>query len=295
MTEPSIVARGLTKHFGNLCAVDNLDLEIRRGETLGLLGPNGAGKSTTINLMLGLSRPSTGSVRIFGHPPQARQARRVTGYVAQESDFPPNLTVVEILDLVRSHYPDPVPRDDLIGHFALESLADRQVGGFSGGQRRKLALALAFAGRGRIVFLDEPTTGLDRDARRGFWGFARNFIGTGGTLLLTTHQLQEVEAVADRVCLIDQGRIRLEGTVGEIRRQVSQKQVRFACQDLPELEPVSRIQHDDGVVTVTTPDADALVRRLVEFGVAFSDLEIRSATLEEAVEQLSENTAGEIR
>ena len=242
MAEPAIVARDLTKHFGDLCAANDLDLEIRQGETLSLLGPNGAGKPTTINLMLGLSRSSAGSVRIFGHAPQAREARRMTGYVAQDSDFPPNLTVVEILDLVRSHFPDPAPSDDLIGHFALESLADRQVVGFSGGQRRKLALALAFAGRGRIVFLHEPTTGLDRDARRGFWGFARNFIDTGGTLLLTTHQLEEVEAVADRVCLIDQGRIRLEGTVGEIRRRVSQKQVRFACEGLPGLESVSRIE-----------------------------------------------------
>ncbi len=293
MVEPAIVARGLTKNFGDLRAVDDLDLEIRQGETLGLLGPNGAGKSTTINLMLGLSRPSAGSVRIFGHAPQAREARQTTGYVAQDSDFPPNLTAAEILDLVRSHYPDPAPRDELIDHFDLASLTGRQVGGFSGGQRRRLALALAFAGRGRIVFLDEPTTGLDRDARRAFWAFARRFMDAGGTLLLTTHQLEEVEAVADRVCLIDQGRIRLEGTVGEIRRRVAQKQVRFACDDLPELGPVSRVERDNGVVTITTPDADALVRELVGGGAQFRDLEIRSASLEEAIEQLSDNSGGE--
>ncbi len=292
--EPAIRARGLTKSYGALCAVSGLDLDIGQGEAFGLLGPNGAGKSTTINLMLGLIRPSAGSVDILGYPAGANAARQAVGYVAQDSDFPLNLTAREILNLVTSHYRDPVPGAELVDDFELQALVDRQAGGFSGGERRRLALALAFAGRGRIVFLDEPTTGLDGAARRRFWNRAKAHVQDGGTLVITTHQLNEIEDVAKRICVIDHGEIRLEGTVEYIRRQLGRKTIRFACDGLPDLSPVSAVHESDGIYQIVSADADEVVRQLVASGAAFRDLEIVGASLEEAIESLMPE-AGEIR
>ena len=215
----AISAIAVTKNYGAVRAVSGLDLEIDAGEAVCLLGPNGAGKSTTLNLILGLTKPDKGSVRIFDRPPNSFFARNIIGYAAQDSDFPPHLTAGEILNLVRQHYQRAQPSDELIEIFGLGTLANRYTGGFSGGERRRLALALAFAGEARIVFLDEPTTGLDSAARNHFWSHARAFTESGGTLVLTTHHLSEIETVASRICLIDEGRIRLEGSVEQNQEQ----------------------------------------------------------------------------
>ncbi|MBL4890376.1 MAG: ABC transporter ATP-binding protein [Rhizobiaceae bacterium] len=284
---PAIAIEGLTKNFGVVCAVSDLDLEVRQGEAFCLLGPNGAGKSTTINLMLGLTKPDNGSIRVFGHEPHSSAAKHMTGYVAQDSDFPALLTVLEILELVRCHYQNPRPTDELIENFGLGDIADRFTGGFSGGQRRRLALALAFAGNGELVFLDEPTTGLDSTARKNFWAYSKEYIKRGGTLLLTTHHLEEIETIADRICLINQGRIQLEGSVGEIQKRLGQKHIHFTCKNLHSISPVSQLVHEDDRVQIISPDADEIVRQLVSSGVAFNDLEIRNASLEEAIEKLT--------
>lgn len=289
----AVAAEGLTKRFGDLCAVSELDLTITPGETLGLLGPNGAGKSTTLNLILGLTRPDAGSVKIFGQPSSARAARQTVGYVAQDCDFPPNLTVREILRLVRSHFSEPLAEDEVLDRFGLDSLADRQVGGFSGGQRRRLAVALAFAGGGRMIVLDEPTTGLDSAARADFWAMAQAYVKDGGTILLTTHHLEEIEAVADRICLIDRGRIRLQGGVDDIKGRIARKYVSFCGAAPPVPAPVDRMEERDGRVHIVTADADAVVRRLVASGGAFSDLTVRGATLEEAIAELATDSLGD--
>ncbi|MBL4725759.1 MAG: ABC transporter ATP-binding protein [Rhizobiaceae bacterium] len=284
---PAIAIKGLTKNFGAVRAVSNLDLEVKQGEAFCLLGPNGAGKSTTINLMLGLTKPDNGSVHVFGHEPHSSAAQQMTGYVAQDSDFPPLLTVREIIKLVRCHYQNPHPADELIEKFGLEDIADRLTGGFSGGQRRRLALALAFAGNGKLVFLDEPTTGLDSKARKNFWAYSKEYVKQGGTLVLTTHHLEEIEGVADRICLINQGEIQLEGSVKEIQKRLGQKHIHFACDNLPSLSPISQLVHENGHAQIISPDADEIVRQLVASGVAFNDLEIRNASLEEAIEKLT--------
>lgn len=284
---PAIALNDLSKHYRSVRAVSDLSLTVDQGEAVCLLGPNGAGKSTTLNLILGLSRPNAGTVSVFGHAPHTRAARRVVGYVAQDSDFPPNLTAREVLQLVRCHYSDPVPLDVLIGTFGLDSLADRQTGGFSGGQRRKLSLALAFAGRGQLVVLDEPTTGLDSAARRNFWLYVSTYVEDGGTVLMTTHHLEEIESTADRICLIDDGQIRLQGTVREIRSRIGQKHLHFVCQDPPDLSPVTHIHKDGDKIAMVSPDADEVVRQLVCSGADFSGLEIKAASLEEAIEYLA--------
>ncbi len=284
--------RGLTKNYGDLCAVSDLNLDIEQGEAICLLGPNGAGKSATLNLMLGLTKPDRGTVDILGNANSSRSARQLVGYVAQDCDFPPNLTVREILQLVRTHYPNPMEPEALIADFGLGDLADRSCGGFSGGQRRRLALALAFAGRGKIVVLDEPTTGLDTAARKAFWAYAQNYVADGGTLIVTTHHLEEIESVASRICLIDHGRICLEGPVDHIRDSIGQKYIRFRCDSLPKLEPVSHAAMEEGMCQIISSDADSIVRQLVASGVSFADLEIRNASLEEAIDLLTFN-AGE--
>ncbi len=285
---PAISLRGLDKRFGKVHAVRGIDLSVQQGQAFCLLGPNGAGKSTAINMMLGLSTPDAGTVEIFGHAPKSRAARLITGYTAQDSDFPPNLRVREILDMVRKHYPAPRSMAELLENFGLEPLKNRFTGGLSGGQRRRLGLALAFAGNGKLVFLDEPTSGLDSTARKGFWAFARRFRDAGGTLLVTTHHLEEIEGIADRICLINHGKIQIEGSVADIRAQLGHKTVHFKAQECPQISPVISLSEKDGCYTVITADADALVRSLVASGVDFHDLEIRAASLEQAIDELSE-------
>ena len=167
---PETVARvgNVTRRFGDTVALDNVDLSVGAGEVVGLLGPNGAGKSTFINLLVGLRRPSSGTVELFGGSPLDPANRRLIGVTPQNTGLAPTLRVGECVDYVARHYPDPLPRSEVLARFGLEKLARRQTGGLSGGQQRRLAVALAFVGRPRLVFLDEPTTGLDVEIRHGW-------------------------------------------------------------------------------------------------------------------------------
>jgi len=282
----AIFLSGLSKSFGTVQAVENLDLSVSQGEAICLLGPNGAGKSTTINLLLGLTTPDGGTVKIFNSDPKSKTARARIGVVAQDCDFPTNLTTRELIALVRAHYTNPRSESELIGNFQLDDIADRQTGGFSGGQQRRLALALAFAGNGDLLFLDEPTTGLDADARRNFWNYIKIYQAEGGTLMVTTHHLAEIETIADRICLINHGKVEIEGTVNDIKRRIGQKKLTFRCAQLPNLSPIAELSSTNGTHTLTSPDVDSLMRQLVKSGVEFSDLEIAPVSLEEAIEKL---------
>jgi ABC-2 type transport system ATP-binding protein len=272
----------VSKRYGSVKALEDVSLEVAEGEILALLGPNGAGKSTAIGLLSGLRRPERGSVRLFGLDPRDPRARVNLGVTPQETGLPGELRVGEVLELVQAHYPSPMPRGELLERFGLSGLERRQCGGLSGGQKRRLAVALAFAGRPRLVILDEPTTGLDVEARRALWEGVRQYRAEGGTLLLTTHYLEEAEALASRIAVIDHGRLIAEGTVAQIKARVGLRQVRFAAAELPPLEGVSRLEREGSTFTLYTPDADAVVRQLVRENVAFSNLEVRSVSLEEA-------------
>jgi ABC-2 type transport system ATP-binding protein len=204
--------RGVTKRFDRLVALDDVDLELGCGEVLALLGPNGAGKTTALSLILGLRRADEGRVELFGGDPRRPGSRARVGVTPQESSFPPTLRVGEIVDLVRAHFPDPAAAADLLARFGLGHCSRRQAGGLSGGERRRLSVALAFAGAPRAVFLDEPTSGLDVEARRAVWNELGAYAGTGGTILLTTHYLEEAEALATRVAVLVRGRIAAEGS-----------------------------------------------------------------------------------
>jgi ABC-2 type transport system ATP-binding protein len=279
-----IVARAIqaTRRYGEVTALDRVDLDLHAGELVGLLGPNGAGKSTLLNLLVGLRRVSSGRVELFGGDPRNPVYRRRIGVTPQETGLPPTLRVGEVIDFVSAHYPDPMPRAELLDRFGLADLARRQTGGLSGGQKRRLAVALAFVGRPQLVFLDEPTTGLDVTARRELWEAIRQFHAEGGTVLLTSHYLEEIEELAQRVVVLGRGRVLADDTVGAIRDLSRVRRVSLVAPDLPDLPGVRGVERVDGVTRLLTTDSDQFVRDLVRSGVAFSDLEIRPTSLEDA-------------
>ncbi|GII00284.1 ABC transporter ATP-binding protein [Planobispora takensis] len=281
---PETLARAVevTRRYGDVLALDGVSLDIRSGELVGLLGPNGAGKSTLINLFVGLRRPTSGRMELFGGSPVDAVRRRGIGVTPQETGLPPTLRVREVVDFTAAHYPRGVERGALLERFGLSDLERRQIGGLSGGQKRRLAVALAFVGDPRLVFLDEPTTGLDVEARRGLWEAIRGFHAEGGTVVLTSHYLEEVEALAERVVVIGHGRVLADGPIAEVRGIAGVRRVALTGGDLPELPGVLRTEREGERVHLLTTDADALVRELVRADVPFSDLEIRPTSLEEA-------------
>ncbi|MEV4725390.1 ABC transporter ATP-binding protein [Micromonospora humida] len=271
-----------TRRYGDVLALDRADLTVSTGELVGLLGPNGAGKSTLINLLVGLRRPTAGRVELFGGDPRRPASRQQLGVTPQETGLPGTLRVGEVVDFVSAHYPDPVPRGELLDRFGLTDQVRRQTGGLSGGQRRRLAVALAFVGRPRLVVLDEPTTGLDVEARHTLWEAIRSFHADGGTVLLSSHYLEEVEALAQRVVVLGQGRVLADDTTAAIKGIVGVRRVSLVADDLPALPGVVATEHTEGRTHLLTTDADQLVRDLVTAGVTFRELEVRPTSLEEA-------------
>jgi ABC-2 type transport system ATP-binding protein len=268
--------------FGSVVALDGLTLELGPGEVLALLGPNGAGKSTAVAIMLGLRRPDSGKAVLFGRDPSSPDARREIGVVLQEATFPWTLRVREVVELVRRHYERPRATDELIDLLGLAPNAGRQTGGLSGGQKRRLALALAFAGQPRALFLDEPTAGLDVDARRALWSILGTYVEAGGAILLTTHRIEEVEAVASRVVLMAAGRVIREGTVDDVRREAGLTRVQLRAARLPALPAVVTAESRFDRHTIYTDRSDEVVSALVASGEPFAELEVAPARLEDA-------------
>jgi ABC-2 type transport system ATP-binding protein len=282
--DPAPVARleEVRRTFGSVVALDGLSLEFRAGEVFALLGPNGAGKSTAVAIMLGLRRPDSGTATLFGRDPASPDARREIGVVLQDASFPWTLRVREVVELVGRHYARPRPTDELLELLGLAPLARRQTGGLSGGQKRRLALALALAGRPRALFLDEPTAGLDVDARRGLWRILGEFVEEGGAILLTTHRLEEAEAVATRLVVLAGGRVIREGSVDDLRRQAGLTRVNLRAARLPALPAVVGAESRLDRHTLYTDRSDALVAALVASGEPFTELEVTPARLEDA-------------
>jgi ABC-2 type transport system ATP-binding protein len=279
--------RGVHKRYGKVIALRGVDLRLHAGELVALLGPNGAGKTTAVGILLGQRHPDAGSARLFGRDPTQPTARRSVGATAQEVGFPDNLTVAEVVELVRVHYPDPAATGELLGRFGLSEVAGRRAGGLSGGQTRRLAVALAFAGRPRLVVMDEPTTGLDVEARRGLWQIIRAFVAGGGAVLLTTHYLEEAQALASRVVVIADGEIIAQGSVDDITARAGLSRVRLQAPSLPDLPTITRVEADNGSYTLYTADPDGLVRALALQGVRFTGLQVERASLEEAFVSLT--------
>lgn len=276
------------KSFGSSRALAGVSLEVYPGEVVGLLGPNGAGKSTAVSILLGLRRPDAGSARLLGRDPRDAEARRQIGVVLQDVGFAPSLRVREIVELVRAHYGKPVATAELLERVGLEDVAEKQAGGLSGGQRRGLAVALALAGRPEVLFLDEPTAGLDAGARRILFRELRAFAARGGAVLLTTQQLEEAEQLATRLVVLSRGRVLVSGTVAEIRAHSSRPRITLRADRLPPLPDTASVESLSDHHVVYVDDPDAFVAQLVRSGIPYRDLEISRVRLEEAFLALTE-------
>ncbi|MGH9629237.1 MAG: ATP-binding cassette domain-containing protein [Bryobacteraceae bacterium] len=286
---------GASKRFGTVVALDGLDLEVWEGELCAVLGPNGAGKTTAISLLLGLHQPDSGSARLFGQPPQRVEARRRIGVMMQETVLPPELRVCEHIDLATSYYPDPLTADAAMEVTGTSSLRNRAYGKLSAGQKRQVQFAVAVCGRPSLLFLDEPTVGLDVQSREMVWATVRRLVNEGCSIVLTTHYLEEAEALADRVVVLAKGRTLAAGTVSEIRALVVR--TRITCSTALALEEVrtwpgvGSVSRDKHRLHITATNAEAVVRRMLDADADLEDLEVRRAGLAEAFAELTQEAA----
>jgi ABC-2 type transport system ATP-binding protein len=284
--------RDAVKVFGAVRAVDGVTLSVSTGEVVALLGPNGAGKTTCVSLMIGLRKPTSGSATLFGFTPADIRARSRCGVMLQESGLPSFLTVRETIDLFRTYYPAPLATNAVIELIGLEEKARAQVHTLSGGQQQRVYFGLAMCGNPELLFLDEPTVGLDVEARRGFWTHVKAFVRSGRTVVLTTHYLEEADALADRIVVIDHGRILIDASPAMVKSASQAKRVSFSSaramneSDFSGL-PLQTLTLDGMRVEILTAQPEALLQALFQRGESFADLEVAGASLEEAVMQLT--------
>jgi len=283
-----------TKKYGSVEALKGVSIDIELGDVVAMLGPNGAGKTTSISLLLGLRKPTSGKALLFGLKPDDLNARSRVGVMLQESGIPTVLKVRELVDLFRSYYPKPMARDRAIAMAGLEEKANAQVKELSGGQKQRLYFALAVCGDPDVLFLDEPTVGMDVEGRRSFIERIAEFIQMGRTVVLTTHYLEEADQLAKRVIVIDRGVVIADASPQEIKSRVAGKRVRFVAalteKDLEGL-PVSASTIQDHSVQLLTNQPEAVLRELFRRGVDISDLEVAGADLEDAFISLTTHKA----
>ncbi len=283
----------VSKSYGAIRALNKVDFRVHAGEVVALLGPNGAGKTTAVKLLLGLLRPNAGNVRVFGHNPTNPENRMKTGAMLQVGRVPETLKVREHIELFSSYYENPLPLEDVLKAASLEALRDRKFGDLSGGQKQRALFALAICGDPDLLFLDEPTVGLDVEARRMLWDEIRRLVSRGKTVLLTTHYLQEADALADRVAVINKGEIIAEGTPATIKAQTSGKRIRcitnLSLQELRLIPGVTEVKEDREAVEIHTSAAEPVVRALLTQDDSLSGLEVSSAGLEEAFLALTQD------
>ena len=299
-TDVVIQVRGVRKFYGDVHAVDGVSFDVHRGEVFGLLGPNGAGKTTTVEMLEGLRKPDSGELEILGidavGQPEALKER--IGITLQTAELYPKLTVVEVLDLFRSFYSRTLPTEQLIEFLDLGERQSAQTKELSGGQRQRLAVALALVNDPEVVFLDEPTTGLDPAARRSLWSLVERLREQGKTILLTTHYMEEADQLCDRLAIMDHGRILEMGTSGElIDQHFHERAVRFDTlpdlrdSELTALPGVTSLKHDDESTWLYTNDVPATIGALLALTESRrlepDNLAIRKATLEDVFLELT--------
>ena len=287
MIDAVIEIRALRKSYGDLEALKGIDLVVRRGEIFCLLGPNGAGKTTTVEILEGHRNYDSGEVHVLGHDPASRDRslRERIGIVLQSAGVERFLTVEEVIDLFRGYYPHPRPLDELLGLVGLAGKRKSLVRRLSGGQVRRLDLALALAGDPDLLFLDEPTSGFDPSARRGAWEIIAGLRGLGKTVLLTTHYMEEAERLSDRLAIIAAGRIVAEGTVGSLRKQHAGTMISFrAPLEMPGFLREGGLLAD-GRVTLETDEPTRVLHEMThwasEAGVELEELRVAPTSLED--------------
>jgi ABC-2 type transport system ATP-binding protein len=284
--QPVATLANVTKRYGAITALDGLSLALRPGEIVALLGPNGAGKSTAVRLLLGLISASTGVASVFGSDPRDPATRSRIGAMLQVARLPETLRVREHLDLFRSYYPRPLPVEEIVRIAQLTGTENRFFSQLSGGQKQRVLFGLAVCGDPDLIMLDEPSVGMDIEARRGLWQQIRTLADRGKTVLLTTHYLEEADALAHRIIVINKGRIVSEGTPSKIKRRDAGRKI--SCRTdldieyLRTLPSVTSVERNRDSVVVTAGEAERVVREMLLQDAALSNLEIASPALEDA-------------
>jgi ABC-2 type transport system ATP-binding protein len=297
----AVVARlaGVSKSFGPVRALSQVNLDVHAGEVVAVLGPNGAGKTTAVKLLLGLASATAGTVSVFGGDPRMPLNRLRTGAMLQVGRVPETLRVEELVDLFSSYYVKPMTVRNTLAAAGLEGIEKRRFGVLSGGQKQRVLFALAICGDPDLLFLDEPTVGLDVEARRILWDEIRRLIARGKTVLLTTHYLQEADALADRIVVINRGTIIAEGTPAEIKARTAGRQIRcVTCLPIAtvcSLPGVLEVHSDRGAVVISTAVAEPVLRELFRRDPEVSEIEVTSAGLEEAFLALTQDNDPETR
>jgi ABC-2 type transport system ATP-binding protein len=291
---PRIELSALVKSFrgpaGPIRAVRGIDMRISVGETVALLGPNGAGKSTTIDMLLGLLAPDAGTVSVFGDSPQQAVARGSVGGMLQTGELIRDLSVGELISMMASLYPDPLPVDEVLDLTGVSEIARQRTQKLSGGQTQRVRFAVALVSNPELLVLDEPTVALDVEGRLGFWTTMREFAGRGKTVLFATHYLEEADAYADRAVLMAHGEIVADGPTNEIKAMVGNRTIRATLpgvdsDELARLQGVSGVERRGEAVTLVCNDSDAAIRALLAAYPAARDLE--AAGLEQAFLELT--------
>ena len=286
MSSPAIELQDVSKRFGSIAALSDLTMRIEEGETVALLGANGAGKTTAISLMVGLRRPTTGQVRSFGVAPADIGVRRRRGVMLQDCEPIDHLLVSEAIALFSSYYPRPLSTSDITRLAGLEGLMKRRADALSHGQRQRLFFAQAIAGDPALLFLDEPTAGMDVESRAALHEHLRARSTAGRTVLLTTHDLSEANALAGRIVVLRQGQAVFDGPPAVLLERVgSYARVRFRAPQMPiSLEglPAAKVETETGVVTIHTNDPGAVVAELARRSIPLNGLEIEAPSLEDA-------------
>ncbi len=287
-----IRATGLAKSFGSVKAVDGINFEVRRGEIVALLGPNGAGKTTTIDMILGLSRPDSGTVTVFGASPAEAVRSGMVGGMLQDGSVPDQLKVRELVRLVASYYPHPLPVDEVLRQTGTLDISGRWASKLSGGQTQRVRFAAALASDPELLILDEPTSGIDVEGRREFWEAMREVVSRGKTIVFATHYLEEADNNADRIVLMARGRIVADGPATEIKAKVGSRTIRATLSEaglveLRALPGVSSAERHGDAITLSCSDTDAALSALLREFPGARDVEVRGASLEEAFLELT--------
>ena len=291
MTESIAQLQNVVKRYGAVSALDGVDLRVGRGELLALLGVNGAGKTTAVSLLLGLQSPDSGRATLFGHDPHSLDARRRIGVMLQEAALQPTLRVDELIRLTSSYYPRPLALREIAQRAGVEELLPRRYGKLSGGLKRRVQFALAICGDPEILFLDEPTVGLDHGARTAMWKTLRELVARGCSIVLTTHYLEEAEALADRVAVLSRGRTVAEGSVDEIRAHVAQRRIRcisaLSSEVLRGWPEVTRVQREGDRLEILSDQIESVLRRMLSADPELRELEVHRAGLAEAFVEIT--------